>query len=525
MIKKLKSLLWIAAAALPCCVLMISCESDADQLGAQLVQPGGATGTLLQKDVIAFNVDNNDTIRTDASKLDSVVIGAFSEGNFGLQKASYVTQLRLNEYNPDFGTNAVADSAVLVLKPAYYSDSVKTNILENYTFSEGNVPAKKTVNTYPVAYKYGKQKINGTPVSLTLQVHEVTDFLSAPTEKQFSNKTVGVGTLLGEKMFDGKVTSISITKKSDNSDLYKRDANIRIPLSASFFQSKIIAKKGLPELSDAASFIRYFKGLRISVAQNDGYMFKFAPSSVELQLYYKNDLVKDGVTTRPQSVFTFNFGTDNTRISQITNNRTGTPYAAAMATAYHTPVPAVAPDPVPAAKLYAQGMGGAGFGIKIPQTTIEELRTLYKNNKAGISSAKIRVYTEASSWAGKYAKPANFVVKQEGSDSYLTEFTSLLSSGYYALVTPFDLNKNPAHYDISITETLKNIVEKEAPNKNFIVNVGAYTVNSFGILTGKSFPDSQNYNTRSYTPNRVVLVGSAPNNEQRAQLLIAYSQK
>jgi hypothetical protein len=66
----------------------------------------------------------------------NATLGAFDESNFGMQKSSYVTQVRLNSYNPDFGTNAKVDSVVLEMKPLYQTatDSVKTNTVDDNFF-------------------------------------------------------------------------------------------------------------------------------------------------------------------------------------------------------------------------------------------------------------------------------------------------------------------------------------------------------------------------------------------------------
>ncbi len=267
MTKNIKKFFNITASLVIGSLILWNCEPDADQLGSQFFQ-NGAQGIDSTYSVIAYSVNNNDTIRTDATRLQSATLGAFNEPQFGLQKSAYVSQVRLSSYSPDFGTNAVLDSAVLVIKPAYASDSATTTTADDYIYPVGAVPAKKVVVTYPVT-KYGKTKIDGKTL-FNIKVNEVNDFLGSNTDKIFSNKAVTTGNLLANKVFNGTINSIKITKDSDNSDLYIREASLRIALDSAFFQNKIIAKASSPELADAASFIRYFKGLKLSVEQNDG---------------------------------------------------------------------------------------------------------------------------------------------------------------------------------------------------------------------------------------------------------------
>jgi hypothetical protein len=234
-------------------VLLYNCEPDADSLGEQLFLDGAAQGNEKSFEVVAFNIDNNDSIRTEASKLSSAVLGAFDEPQFGRQKASYLTQLRLSTYDPDFGANAVVDSVVLVMKPTYASDSVTTTTDESFVFAgvDGNVDAKKVVNTYPVV-KYGKAK-----KTLNIKVNEVTEFLKSSSDTVKSNQAFAFDpTVLGSKEFKGKVSSVTITKDSDGSALFTASSpGIRIPLDKTFFQNKIIAKKDQPELQDASNVI------------------------------------------------------------------------------------------------------------------------------------------------------------------------------------------------------------------------------------------------------------------------------
>lgn len=528
MIRNIQELFKIATTLVIGSLILVNCEPDADQLGSQFFQDG-AEGKIQSYPIIAYNSNNHDSIRTDAARLQTATLGAFNESQFGMQKSAYVSQVRLAGSNPNFGTNAKLDSAVLVIKPQYAADSVTTVTDEAYIYPQGAVPAKKVLNTYPIL-KYGKTKMSGKTI-LNFKVHEVTDFLGSNADIVYSNKIVNTGTQIGSKTFDGNISSVKITKDGDDSVLLERAAALRIPLDSTFFANKIINKAGSPELSDAASFIRYFKGIRVSVVENDGYIFNFDPTTVELNLYYKNDKDTNGVITREQNVYAMNMGAANAFFNQIEFNRANTPSATDLATSN-----LVTGD----AKLYAQGMGGPGFGFRVPAADVAGIRTLFNDKKIGIISAKIRIYTDEASWSNKYAKPNYFVVRQrnldfkpgekEYLDDYLIDMSALYGTGLYNLVKAYDLEKNLAHYDIGITQTFKNIIEKEEPNYDLILNVGSYTTDAAGSLLGALYPSlgAQNFNTRSYTPNRAVFVGTDlnnPANQKSARLILSYGEK
>lgn len=523
-------------------VVLNSCEGEIDDLGSQLVSGNASDGVDKAYGLIAYNIDNNDVIRADASKLDSVRIGAFSEQVFGGQKVSYITQVRLNAYNPDFGKNPVIDSVVLTLKPRYKtaSDSVITTPTEDYIYPDGAVAAKKVVTSYPVN-KYGKAKMGGQKTPLTIKINEVNDFLGGTSDSLLSNKAVALGAEIGSKPFNGYVSSVVITKDSDASELLNRAVGLRIDLDKNFFQNKIIAKQGDQVLKDAASFIRYFKGISISVEQNDGYLFSMAPNDAAITIYYKNDVTEtNGTVTRTKAETTLNVGSGNVHLSQINYTRTGTQYSGAMNSAVKivdfnnikNNNPLTVQNSNYAEKLYLQGMGGASVGIRIPAKTLEDLRTEYKNNKIGIVSAKIRLYNDDNDWINTYQKPMSLLVKERFSAGFLPDMTTLSSAGY-SLVKIANLSTKDAYYDIGITASLKTLIESESydpysKNEDFIIQVGSYlSDSSTGLLLG------QQYNNRAYAPYRILLKGtdlSKVGNEvekgsKAAQLRIIYTIK
>jgi len=501
-------------------MLVYNCEPDPDSLGEQLFLDDAAEGNEVPYDVIAYNIDNNDSIRSDAAKLGLATLGAFNEKQFGMQKASYYTQLRLAAYDPDFGTNAVVDSVVLVIKPTYASDSLTTTTDESYVYPDGAVAAKKVVNTYP-AVKYGKAKENGG--KLTIKVHEVTEFLNGYSDIAYSNKnfTVNDNEELGSKEFNGNVNAIAITKDSDGASLFTSEAGFRMKLKESFFQTKIIAKKGQPELKDVANFIRYFRGLKISVFEDDGYLMQFSPSGVELIMYYKSDKVENGTTTRPQTKYAFSIGNGNAHIGNYAYNR------------IDSEVEKVVPNITTGdAKLFAQGMGGNSIGIKFSPTEIDKLRKLYNEKKAGIISAKIRMYTDDIAWNNKYKKPTLLTIIQRDKDvkdtkgdekNVFTQDLLLLSATpNFAYLKAYDLDKNQAYYDFTVTQSLKEIVEKGLPfeNKYFKVDMGNFLQSSTGTtLAGPQFT------SRPFSTDRAVFIGSDPSNTKKIQLRVTYGTK
>jgi len=521
--------------------ILYNCEPDPDSLGEQLFNNDAANGAEVSYPVIAYNVNNNDSIRSDASKLINSlnttgggisvgVLGAFKESQFGMQRASYVTQFRMPTDNFDFnGPNAKVDSVVLVLRtPAntaddtyYISDSIKApGAYDKNDFPVGDEKVAVSIEkkSYPVR-KYGNYK---TIKSMKINVHEITTFLDTNTESLTrSNLSVGLGELLGSGTFDGNVSTVTVTKKSDNTNVFTGNLGYRIKLdNTAFFQNRIIAKKGKPELQDASNFVRYIKGLRISTENNDGYLFQFAPDDMELIMYYKYDVTNNGVVTHPQTTLKFSMGSPNAHVGQYEYDRTGSSVSTALSSS----------DPVGGdAKLYVQGMGGPSINVKIPDERIADLKASFAKDKIGIVGARIRVYVDPQpqSWtnlANPITGDRKFtlvpMITKDGKID-LTQFTSDALNGFNV----YTYNKSPEYYDFVITKTLKNIIEgtgsdDDKVNKPFLINLGAFVRNASGTAVGAK------YTSRAFDMSRAVLTGTTKDaNPNKIQLTVTYAKK
>ncbi len=472
--------------------LMVSCNSDADDLGKNLFDGNSVTGNQVSYDLVAYNINNGDVVRADSYALQRATLGAFTEGQFGMQKSAYVTQVRLSKYAPDFGTNPVVDSVVLEIKPQY---DATTKTVTTTDVTHGGQAAKQALTKYE-AVKYGNPA-----ATMNIDVHEIaTDFGAVGTEKLSNSPVATSGLPLGTKVFSGNVYAVSINKTSDNTALLTKDTGLRIQLDKNYFKTKITDKNGAAELSNESNFINYFKGLKISVRENNGYLINFAPNEVTMTMYYTSG--------GKSNTFSFDLGSSNVHFSQISYNRSST-FNAVMANINSTNG-----DPL----LYMQGMGGPGAGIKLNGAGISDLKRLYKERGAAILSAKVRLYTDTNTWNNSYTKPVGFLVRKQGETDFITDLKTMLGNSNYSLVKAYSTNSNPSYYDIDITKTIKDIVEKEVEAKDLIVNIGEYLTSNGNLV-------SENYNNNVSTPYRAVFVGTNTTNNNRPKLMVTYVTK
>lgn len=527
--------------------ILYNCEPDPDSLGEQLFNPDAAQGTEVTFPVVAYNYSNNDSIRSDAARLISGyvqnqdgsvtinragVLGAFTESQFGMQKASYITQLRMpSSYNDFNGPNPKVDSVVLVLRMPnntatntyFKADSLTSNKYEKSDYSVDNENIAVTINkkTYPVR-KYGKE--GQAYKNMKVNVHEITTFLDTNDDKfKRSNANVSTGELLGSAVFDGTVNSFVVTRNSDNTDIFTGNLGFRMKLSnTDFFQTHILDKKGKPELSDPANFIRYFRGIKISVDETDRYLFQFSPDDTELIMYYKYDKTENGTTKRLQANLRFNLASPNAHIGHYEYNRTGSALESALLANNTTDGDS---------KIFVQGMGGPSVGVKIKNEDIDKLKKRFNEEKIGIVGAKIRLYVDPASW--KYGSSNNdnkFTIVRLNTTPDGKLDLSQLSFDTLAGLNLYYYNSDKKYYDFVVTKTIKAIVEGQkvkdingnevfATNEPLYISAGSFIANASGMITN-------GWNTsRAIDMSRIVFIGSDASNANRAQLVVTYATK
>jgi hypothetical protein len=187
-------------------------------------------------------------------------------------------------------------------------------------------------------------------------------------------------------------------------------------------------------LKDAASFIRYFRGLRISVDENDGYLFSMAPNDASITIYYKNDVTAaDGTVTKTKQETSLSLGSSNVHLSNVAYSRSSSYISGTKDAIDAEQVKKNTGLPItnPSTKLYLQGMGGSSIGVRVPRL-ITTLRNQYKNEKIAVVSAKIRLYNDSTDpeWDNKYRKPSSLLVKERDTMSRFLPDMTILSAGY-----------------------------------------------------------------------------------------------
>ncbi len=537
----------------------ISCEKDDLETGYDLLADP-ASANKFWVDLVAFNIDNNDSIRADENVLSEGVFGAYYEPIFGTTKADYVTQIRLSANNPTFSDSLkTADSATfyLALASSSLGDTISTHKYYLDENEDDNVDTFRLVTKYKLAKLYGNAN-----AQMTMRVHTIGNYLYSTEFNYFSafnqtstNASAPIGTI-NEDVFLGSSTikneavrtqylNSNGTQVTSINDVEVKDIapSIRVPLNYAFFQTNILDKQGSNDLSDDARFTRFIKGIKVSVAENDGFLLNFLPSETNLLLYYNfvkkkttytsGGVTKDTIYTGNTS-FAFNLASsNNVRIGKYIHDRSGATYSQGVSSNMITGN----------SLLFLQGMGGPKIAIKFDSLQLKAVKDSVKYRNWSIIDAKLRFYEAdiASNLTNPtkihayqydaYKVPNNVISSSFDYDKIMgfSDHLKMVFSPGYSFNPTYDVDEDPKYYDIKVTNILKNIVEKDSINRPVIVEMGDFlysNTNSYGI----SLPIIQPYFTKylsqtPYNPYRMVFFGNTyADTTKKLRLEIIYNK-
>lgn len=534
-----------------------SCEQEDNLVGYNIV---GDNAAHFQKTYVGLSTENilADTLRSDRKLQVNGTIGAFSDPLFGTTKSAFYSQVRLGTLNPQFGQDAKVDSVVLSI-PVYAisSDSVdyqRKLYKTQYTLDhkDGKCTIKDTLTQYMKTVKYKMDSVYGNrDATMTLKVHRVIENMGSIDSTYFSNRNFETGELFGSKTIDDKVVRNTIIQYNSNS---KKDSTVvsqdvspvikfNLEGMRALVQEEIVNKKGSANLSDQISFItNVLKGIKIDVAENDGFIFNIVPSEISLVAYISSknpsfiDQNGNGIndddeacavsTVKPRVTETLNFivgsstVVNSNKFYNVTQNAIQN-FGGSMQSG--TGNQSVA---------YLKGMGGAKLILALNPTQIEEIRDNIRNKGWVINEAHIKVFP-ASNAQGGLPLPRYLHLYNHSQNTVISDYQSAIASidfpkqqgfPYAQISIPYD--KEKGYYLLRCTEFIKNIVENNEPIDDLMLEMG----NFIGMGPNDVFfkPSSPFYSDRLYNPYRLAITGANPvsnNADKKLQLEIYYSIK
>src|SRR5690606_7044742 len=151
--------------------------------------------------------------------------------------------------------------------------------------------------TYKLDSIYGR-----TDLPMTLQVREVGEYLLSQDSTYYSNPNLSncpscpninqidiLPTVLGSAQISNKVTTYQKKAANDETAAAPTVA-FSVKLDKDYFTQKFIENQNSSDLDDQAAFIRnFFRGIELSVVENQGFYFNFNPNLISVTMYNSYD--------------------------------------------------------------------------------------------------------------------------------------------------------------------------------------------------------------------------------------------
>lgn len=520
---------------------VFSCEDDISDVGSGLIDDG-SIADVTYVDVVSYNT-NNDSIRSDEFVLQSASLGVFEEPVFGRTKAKFITQARLNQFNPNFGANAEMDSVILSIPVFYQNKEADIEIDTTYLYLGENETPTDTA-TIRISRTYKLDSIYGqTNATMNLQVREVAQYLYSMDSTYYSNPAIAscqgcpnineievFPNVLGVTEIKNKITTHQVKKKNESGDA--PPVAIQVKLDKDYFKQKFIDNQNSSDLNDNSAFIRnFFRGIELSVQENQGFIFNFNPTSphFNLTMYYHYDNPEEGDDTHLDDTFALNFssfwgGGYNVQLSQFEHANRSSQFV----NAYTNPNTTTGDS-----RIYLAGMDGTKAVIKLNQEQLSEIRNNVLNNDWAIVGAELNLHIDDS--YNLKTPPFLFAWNQykDGNNWKNINFTDVSEFfNSYPLAVQFnpqyDYSDNPKTYTIRITDYVKSIVERNEvyEDGSVILSMGNFLLspnNAYSTVVSDTNPF---YNNRAFNPYRVVLHGNNSEQEdKKLRLKIYYTKK
>ena len=290
----------------------IACDKDFATVGSDIIGENNfESESTKEYSVVAYT---NPLEAVQTNNLTRNFLGAYNDPLYGLTTASFVSQLAMSAYDPDFGDGIKMDSVVLTVP--YFSTRVETNSEGETIYKLDSVFGDGFVDMAVYENKYFLNSIDpnenlGTPL------------------KYFSNSTTTNGSI-NQSLLEGEPipvasssvgpTNIISNFKPSNKEIQLWDADdeiterlapaMRIKMDTLYWREKIINKQDAIEISNTNNFINYYRGIYLKTTPISGSgslaMLNFTAPGANITIYYTKNPIAEGAERSP-STFVLRF--------------------------------------------------------------------------------------------------------------------------------------------------------------------------------------------------------------------------
>lgn len=522
---------------------MFSCEDDISDVGSGMLDTG-SSANVMYVDLIAYNT-NFDSIRSDEKVLQNGILGVYEEPVFGRTKARFYSQARLETVNPDFGINSEMDSVILTI-PVFYKTGESDIVTDTTYLYLGENEQPSDTSTIKIRRTYKLDSIYGrTDLPMTLQIREVGEYLYSQDTLYFSNPAKRPRDQIDvipyvinpePAIVTNQVKTFQVKKKNETT-VQAPTVAIKVRLDKNYFKQKFIDNGG-SGLNDQATFIRnIFRGIELSVAEDQGFLFNFNPNGMALTMYYTYDnpvanTGQENYEARLQKTLGLSFAgywaSPNAGFNVQINQYEHTNRSGQFVNSYTNPNTTSGDS-----RLYLNGLDGTKTVIKFNEDQLNQIRQNVLENDWAIVGAELHLHVDDSYslkkppylfawnryWESDKEKNQNFTDLTEFYNSY-----------------PVSVQFNPIYnykddskvYIIRITDYIKSIVEKNTiyEGGSVMLSLGNFLLSPSSSYTSLVSGTDPYANNRAFNPHRVVLHGNATEQQdKKLQLKVYYTKK
>ena len=282
------------AAALVAIFYLNACADEINTVGVGLIDNNNFDNLLFDNTKLGVAQVNFEKVQTN--NLPGYLLGVYNDDIYGQTTANVLTQLTLQQTNPDFGDNVQLDSVVLSL-PYFSSVDDVTLPFDERAFSldstYGNQPFKLSI----IQSNFFLRRLDPNSGNGFEEEQRYFSDSQAQIEASLSSTT-----LLVDESFTPSSDQVTLVVRDDDEDVandtIRQSPNFRAQLPLDFFQNNIIDRQGDEVLLTNANFQNFIRGLyfKAEALTQEGNMIylNFEDANANITMYYKSDRQDEG---------------------------------------------------------------------------------------------------------------------------------------------------------------------------------------------------------------------------------------
>lgn len=480
-------------------VLFASCDKDFNEIGSGIIGEEHFGLFTDEVDVVAYN-RRTGAVQSNNQPINS--LGFYNNPVFGSTKASFVTQLELDNDDPAIEENPVVTKVELLVP--YYSTLDETDDDGNHTYTLDSIYGAEKIKLGVFESRYFLRDLDPDTGFQQQQVYYSDLDLGAYNDADRLNDSVSVDQSQNDQFFFDKREIIKYKLDDDGNPVIDSRSKpaMKLSLKKQFFQDKIFGAGVGTNLSNNNAFKQYFRGLYFKVENAAG-----SPSQGSLSLInFKQGTVtityKQGpADNRETKTIILNMAGNTVNLFENVDNQSYVDGSSNPNTALGDP------------KLYLKGGAGSTAVIKLfsdadnysyndhdnnpetpaqlintPNGVSDQLDDIRQNNWL-VNNAALTFYIENTAMGSAPEPRRVYLYDLDNKRPLIDYYTDVTSTAnpksskfiHGGLLEKEDVeNGRGVRYKIRITNHIRNLVNAELDSTN--VRLGLVVTESISLL-------------------------------------------